>query len=881
MGSMEELEALVEDFVDLRTEFGKKALERVGNLRGPRITALRELIKDLKSKGIETLKAPLRFRLVDFEKGKKYEIVGESIAGPGLNKVYRYSISYADSGTEVRAGQVLGVGQVASLGEIEVGSILKNEFSVLLPVFGDDRYEEFFSPSGREKRKKETTKEIRKTMDDVILEQLGNTGYDVTEASAYLQEFFQQASKLDKGNDVLWLRRQIENGKIADKNLVLAYFDVTDNIDYSNDSAVLVSHAIMEQRKRSAKGLLGRLREDLLFLDEKKGIYDVNLDKEFERRVYYPEKSTLKQGTVRQKLNESSMSFSEALGIVRLFPGITEARTKFNRQNAEKFFGEGQTAVAGLNKALDHVTPYLEEDKKTYHKAKLKNTKPNLKLGKSYKLAKEIDELSSLDDQRGKFANLIRFIGFRDSEKTFLGLYTLDSQLRLAESRVGDKLRLGQESVDLEFAGVMATSYVNNVEFRNRHGLDLADVVLRINDVDEILIERKYPPSNGTIENSDNYVTSKSEFSNKTISKKGDLIKEIVYKTKGKTPVEKEPDKGYSSFRENLERITREAKHNLVSVDFEEKLARYGKVLETYQENKGRVNKDLDKLVRFAEALDLSCEIDLQKLAERSYLSSEEIARFQDVRTKLSEVKEFKGLKPSDVTRLGELRKQVEEELGLGEQQKKSIYGCTKGKGLLIPQYRGFFSPYGSHEGIIYLLPKELEARARLINKSKSAQELGDTFLNKLEQIRVARDKISRSKKRDSLNPLDILIKQVKETPDRVLILDELISEVDLAYDKVQKGQDNPYQSYFSYIDKESQSLAGTGTYYDISAYGSSLELTGTFSKSKGGIGYLIWKPHIGWHQTKVSEDQFDRIMEEISKKKANVKIKINKVYET
>jgi Ser-tRNA(Ala) deacylase AlaX len=32
------------------------------------------------------------------------------------------------------------------------------------------------------------------------------------------------------------------------------------------------------------------------------------------------------------------------------------------------------------------------------------------------------------------------------------------------------------------------------------------------------------------IENSDNYVTSKSEFSNKTISKKGDLIKEIVYK---------------------------------------------------------------------------------------------------------------------------------------------------------------------------------------------------------------------------------------------------------------------------------------------------------------------------------------------------------------
>ncbi len=35
-----------------------------------------------------------------------------------------------------------------------------------------------------------------------------------------------------------------------------------------------------------------------------------------------------------------------------------------------------------------------------------------------------------------------------------------------------------------------------------------------------------------SIENSDNYITSKSEFSNKTISKKGNLIKKIVYKKK-------------------------------------------------------------------------------------------------------------------------------------------------------------------------------------------------------------------------------------------------------------------------------------------------------------------------------------------------------------
>jgi ArsR family transcriptional regulator len=36
--------------------------------------------------------------------------------------------------------------------------------------------------------------------------------------------------------------------------------------------------------------------------------------------------------------------------------------------------------------------------------------------------------------------------------------------------------------------------------------------------------------SNPIIDNSDDYITSKSEFSNKTISKKGDLIKEIVYR---------------------------------------------------------------------------------------------------------------------------------------------------------------------------------------------------------------------------------------------------------------------------------------------------------------------------------------------------------------
>ena len=152
-----DLEALVYDFVDLRTEFGKKAYARASNLEGPRITALKELITKLKSKGISRLRSPLKFNFVGFEKGDKYEIIGRSIAGPGLRNVYRYSISYADSGIEKRAGHREEVGQIGSLGEIVVGSILKNELPVLFPVFGDDRYEEFFSEPGREERKDEVS----------------------------------------------------------------------------------------------------------------------------------------------------------------------------------------------------------------------------------------------------------------------------------------------------------------------------------------------------------------------------------------------------------------------------------------------------------------------------------------------------------------------------------------------------------------------------------------------------------------------------------------------------------------------------------------------------------------------------------------------------
>ncbi|MDD5193783.1 MAG: hypothetical protein PHF67_04340 [Candidatus Nanoarchaeia archaeon] len=830
MGAIEQLEQQVREIVDYRTEFGKTAVARVQNLAGARIPALRNLIAALKQKGISRLDAPLKFKLVGYERAGKHETIGKSIANPKLRTVYRYSLHTSDTRQEIVAGQVVGVGQVGTLGEIEVGGTLKDEFPIFFPVFGDDRYEEFFSSQGREKRRSEGTEKVRKTMDELAIEQLQGLGVDVSGLKDYLREFFLEAARLDRGSDLLWLQRQFENDKIQDNTLATAYFDVMQNPDYSNDSACLVGNAVIELRKRNAKGLIGRLREDLLFLDENRDVYDPGLDRKYTRRVYYPERKTTAEGTLRDKLGGDFITFAEALGIVRMVPGIEKAKAGFNRQNAEKYFGEG---YRHLKDALGVIDPVLEADKKAHHKAKQSGSKANLQLGKNYGIANEVDVLSRLDDSRTRAANLLSFVGFKDSERIFSGIYTLGNQLRLADAS-GDSV---------QFAGVMATNYVNDIDFRDRHGLDLDEILLRMSDVEEILVEAK-----------------------------------PVVKPKAKKTLEKKNDKKYSAFRENLVRLTQDGEFNLVNVDFEVKLVEYGQILAGYRENKGEVRANLDRLVKFAEAVDLQCGIDLQRLSQRKYLGNQEIGDFEAVRAQLKTTKEFERLRARDVVRLGDLRKKVEEKLGeVGKE--RSVYICERGS--LRPAVCGFFAPYTTIKdtNIRYFSLGELEGRAKLVDRCKTGAELGAEFLDKLKAVRASVSGKALSTDRSyRVGNLDLVIEQLRERADDVLIANDFAAEVDVAYGKIQEAQPNTYLRYAGYMDAESLSQLGTGRAYQVVATSNVQgELQRTFGRG-GGIGCLFYDSKKGWHQTRIGRAKLLEMMDKIAQRNPQVKIEIKKI---
>lgn len=779
MTSSDQLVELVEEFVDKRTNFGQEAIARAARLAGPQVEASYELISRIKSKGITKINNPLQFRLVGYEKGEKHERIGQSIANPKLRTVFRYSISATGTTGDARSGQVAGVGAVGNLGEIEVGKILNEKLPILIPILGDDRYREFFQQQGRNNRNREATQNQIRTMQDVIAEQLADCGFDTTELSGYLKDYFNQAARTDSGNDLLWLGRQIETGKINDDNLSFAFYDVMLNIDYSNESAQLTSHAVMELRKRSAKGLIGKLKDDLLFLDKNKGIHNVNLNQPFRRRIYYPEKKSVEEGTIRKKLNQNQLSFSEALGIVRHFPGIVQAKKRFNRTNAETYFGEGQRAVAGVTKALEHVRQYLEKDKEAYHKAKQRNSTANLKLGKGYRLAKKLDELAALDKTKGDFANLAYFTGFKDSRDSFSGLYTLDNQLALAESCEDAKVRAGantcalrvskaqevesgrvsrdKDSV-LKFTGVMASKYVNDVDFEEEHRLSLKEFIKRFNDVNEILLE----PS-------------------ASAKKKSAQRKAIIIRKR---------DKQYERFRENLERLSHDAEFNLVSVDFQSQLTRYTPVLKEYKENKGSNKKGLDKLIKFANVFDLTdltTDHDFRPYGNRAYLSDSEIQEFQSVRKRLHSVADFKRVRLEDIPRYETLKKEVEEKLGKSGSEKLA-YDCKRGS--LRPSPRVFLSTYSKKEDFTYLNPKELKSKAKFVDKCKTSQELGEEFLSKLQAISEnSNQRNLKSNRYYKVNKpvLDRLIDQYQSKPKGILLTNDFIAEVERCYEKLEK----------------------------------------------------------------------------------------------
>ena len=725
------LEQLVGSFVDLRTGFGKKALARASRLKGPRRTALLELVSRLKGKGITRLSRPLKFKFVGYEEGSKFETVGTSIAGPKLRYLYKYAISLADR----KASYVAGVGHTGILGEIQVGRILREELPVLLPIFGDERYEEFFSEEGRKKRTQELGETGRRTIDDIIIETLGKTGLDISDLKNIVEEYLTSASLLNKGSDLYWLRGQFDEEKIQDAGLEQALINVMEDPEYNNNDAKLVVYALMELRKKPLKGLIGGLREDLLFLEQNPEIHQVDLNQRFRRRRFYPSKDWVEDGNITKKLEETSLSFSEALGILRAFPGMAEVRRNFNRANAEKYFGKEQEGVKNLNQAIKFIMPYFKKDKEEYHEAKRTERKENLFLKNKYHVFLEIDELRNLGDA-GNWGNLVAWTKMKDSRRVFSGLWTLNQQIKLAQSfsnpHVAD--------------GIMATNYEDAIDFKEEHGIDLQEAVRRVSIIE---------------------LGSPSREDRQRAREVGIRISL------------------YNQFRrQNLERLDEETEFGIIPVELADKLAKCYALVEDYAKNSGELRKKTRHALRLVNCFNVFTYSHVETLLNRNYLSPEDNVRVERFCERLKRNPLLEKLTENDLANFEKKKREIER-----DKDKKLYKPMDWGLAPYAISPMRFF-PITS-AGIEIAEPEKINERIKELGECKRGENMAESLIQELKAIsqytsarcnNLEFDRRTRVRK----SALNDLISDLEKNPKSVLVSDRLFKEIGEVYRKVE-----------------------------------------------------------------------------------------------
>jgi len=859
-----QLERIVNEVVDLRTNFGKNISEISGKLTGSREVALKELFTKIKEKGIKNLSQPVKFKLVGFEKGGKFERIAESISGQRLRVVYKYSISYG----ETRAGYREGIGQLGVLGEIEIGRKLKKWLPELSGILGDKRYKEFFKPSGLKKRADELNATTRKRVEDAVMEELSKTGYDVSELQEYLKDFFITKALQERGSDIYWLKRQVSAGKIADENLERALISLMEEPDYSKEDAILAGEAIMELRKKPTKGFIGSLAEDLMFLDSdeerRKEVYNADLDQLFIRKQFYPERRQIEEGKIREKLRQDTMSFAEALGIVRAFPGIAEARKNLNRKNALRYFfnmqntqdvnAYTQQAVANLNNAINILIPSFEKDREEWHEAKKSRRKADLYLKNNYGFFKEIDWIRLLDKEKGNWANLIRWIKMKDSKRIFSGLYTLSQQVKFIkeyENKISGRGMYISE-------GVMAVAYENSIDFEEMTGIDLKDAVKKIE-----IIDMEKP----TAEDRQRAKKAKTGLTT------------------------------YRKFRkENLERLVKGAEFNLVQAKSIKDIVKFYPLVKEYTKATGDLKGKIDFMLAIERCCGLrtsSYYLPINNLF-RIYTSPEEKSMAESVYSKIIKHERFKRLAEMTNQERGKTLGELEEKRQkIKEQKQAAIYhGDEK---MLNPAWN-FIKRFPTFlaKGISLIEPEKIIETEEKLEGAIAGEQLGAEFLKKLKAIEKnilgndileADSKIKASKKN-----MGYFIFDFERDAGNMLVSKNLVSQIERIYEAVknyetQKIYKLSRRLHEGVIEKESLWKLTKGRLYDISAYSEDIRnpkgiLIEAFSKKHGGIGFLRWDQDKGWYAEKIRKERLTDLMETLKSRKTNVKLRIDKVYE-
>lgn len=173
-----------------------------------------------------------------------------------------------------------------------------------------------------------------------------------------------------------WFRERIKNGVLGNDEIVGIYEKLEDApyLVSKNELAKLATYSY-EFRRFDSDALIGIEKDDLLYLNGLNGDDEFvkefgkpNIDKHYVRpATKFRSRNVVENVTIRQKMEQSHITFLEALGVKLHFPKLEKIRKIANRKTSDKY-GIG----IEWNYLLKEIKPLFEKEKRGLHEEYLK-----------------------------------------------------------------------------------------------------------------------------------------------------------------------------------------------------------------------------------------------------------------------------------------------------------------------------------------------------------------------------------------------------------------------------------------------------------------------------------------------------------------------------
>ena len=235
-----------------------------------------------------------------------------------------------------------------------------------------------------------------------------------------------------------WFREGIKSGSIDNKEIVRAYEKLED-APYlvSNTELAKLATYSYEFRRFDTKAVIGVEKDDLLYLNSLKEDDELvkefgkpNIDKHYVRPgTKFKKREGLEDITIREKLEQSHITFLEALGIKLHFPKLEKIRKKVNRKTSDKY-GLG----IEWNYILKEIKPVFENEKAALHNEYQKFgeiVKEHVLTKEEYFSAKDFFERASIG-MKGERENYLRMLSIRQFREMAPKITAMGRKIRMA-----------------------------------------------------------------------------------------------------------------------------------------------------------------------------------------------------------------------------------------------------------------------------------------------------------------------------------------------------------------------------------------------------------------------------------------------------------------